>query len=83
MPSSYYDFDIYVLLSYIFNISSAINFYLILLTNSLFRREFYSLFKITKIKHQQMIQMIEIQTLPNRQIQAENRTNRKNATSNF
>jgi hypothetical protein len=83
LPSSYYDFDIYVLLSYIFNISSAINFYLILLTNSLFRREFYSLFKITKIKHQQMIQMIEIQTLPNRQIQAENRTNRKNATSNF
>jgi hypothetical protein len=67
-------------LSYIFNISSAINFYLILLTNSLFRREFYSLFKTTKKKQNQQMQM---QTLPNKQIQSEIRTNRKNATKNF
>jgi hypothetical protein len=55
-------------LSYIFNISSAINFYLILLTNSLFRREFYSLFKIIKKNHNQQMQMNEMQTLPNKQM---------------
>ena len=71
LPSSYYNFDIYVLLSYIFNISSAINFYLILLTNSLFRQEFYSLFKIIRKNNNQQIQMIEMQTLPNKQIMGE------------
>jgi hypothetical protein len=81
LPTSYYNLDLYVLLSYIFNISSAINFYLILLTNSLFRQEFYSLFKIIKKNNNQQIHVIEIQTFSKRQ--AENGTDRKNATTNF
>jgi len=45
--------ELYMIFWYIFNISSAVNFYLILLTNSLFRREFFSLF--FKKKNQKLI----------------------------
>ena len=36
--------DTYTSLLYVFFISYAINFYILLITNSLFRKEFYSLF---------------------------------------
>ena len=41
--------ELYMIFWYIFNISSATNFYLILFTNSLFRREFVSLFIRQKV----------------------------------
>ena len=47
LPTKYllnFNIEFYVFFSYVFNSSSAINFYLILLTNSLFRQEFISLF---------------------------------------
>jgi hypothetical protein len=40
------DNDIYVSLSYLFNLSSAVNFYLALSTNSLIRKEFLSLIEV-------------------------------------
>ena len=69
LPSKYFNIELYVFFSYVFNISSAINFYLILLTNSLFRSEFISLFK--KGKQNQTIEMSlqtrQIEALKNRQ----------------
>jgi hypothetical protein len=59
------DYDLFVILSYICFISYAINFYIILFTNSLFRLEFYSLF-ITNQQQQQTGQIIEMQTQKNR-----------------
>ena len=41
--------ELYMIFWYIFNISSATNSYLILLANSLFRREFVSLFIRQKV----------------------------------
>ena len=68
LPSKYFILDLYVFFSYVFNISSAINFYLILLTNSLFRSEFISLFK--KGNQNQTGQTIEMNLQQNRRIGA-------------
>jgi hypothetical protein len=63
----YYDDDeIFVTLSYICFLSYAINFYLLLLTNSLFRSEFYSLFLAKQ--HEKNQTGLEMQTLQNREI---------------
>ena len=39
-----FDSDKYTIVNYIYYISYAVNFYVLLVTNSLFRKEFYSLF---------------------------------------
>ena len=52
--------EIYSPLAQLCNLSFAINFYLILFTNSLFRKEFISLFFNKKAKNQQRIREMEI-----------------------
>ncbi len=56
--------DTYTFLLYIFFISYAINFYILLITNSLFRNEFYSLFykKKERIQKNLDIPLNHIQT---------------------
>ena len=69
LPAKYFNIELYVFFSYVFNISSGINFYLNLLTNSIFRSEFISLF--IKRKQNQAIEMSlqtrQIEGLKNRQ----------------
>jgi hypothetical protein len=58
--NTYYNNNIYISLSYIYNLSSAVNFYLNLLTNNLFRKEtLLLLFK----KKQDQTRVIQMQTL--------------------
>jgi hypothetical protein len=45
---SFNNYDLNALLSYVFFLSSALNFYLLLVTNSLFRKQFVLLFQKTK-----------------------------------
>ena len=52
--------EIYSPLAQLCNLSFAINFYLILFTNSLFRKEFISLFFNKKAKNQQRIREMEM-----------------------
>ena len=53
--------EIYSTLAQLCNLSFAINFYLILFTNSLFRKEFISLFVKKEAKNQQTIREMEMQ----------------------
>jgi len=58
--NTYYNNNIYISLSYIYNLSSAVNFYLNLLTNNLFRKE--TLLLLVK-KKQDKTRVIQMQTL--------------------
>ena len=55
--------DTYTLVVYIYYISYAVNFYILLITNSLFRKQFYSLFyeKIGEIQNNLDIPLNQIQ----------------------
>ena len=49
---SFNNYDLNAILSYVFFLSSALNFYLLLVTNSLFRKQFFLLFqKINTMKN--------------------------------
>jgi hypothetical protein len=60
-----FDSDTYTFLLYIFDISFAVNFHILLVTNSLFRKQFYSLFikKKERIQNNLDFQLNQIQQI--------------------